>query len=126
MTHFAEAGFYFHNDGVWASASVHECITAILHQDDAARQAFKSWKEVLGWFLVKNATVTRPVIMPLAILPRGDRQASTESGKKGGSIILSQKKKKNPNSSSGGVLYMKYISCYLSVATSLETPEHAP
>lgn len=36
-------------------------------------------KEVLGLFLVKNATVTRPVIMPLAILPQGDRQVNTES-----------------------------------------------
>ena len=45
----------------------------------------------------KNATVTRPVIMPLAIVPRGNRQASAESTykcKKRGSVIFSQKNSK--------------------------------
>lgn len=44
MTHFAEAGFCFHNHGVWVSACVYECLNSILHRDDAARQPFKSWK----------------------------------------------------------------------------------
>lgn len=63
--------------------------------------------------------------MPLAILPGGNRQGSTESAKKRGSITLRQKKK-NPKCGWVSELYMKYISCSLSVATSLETPENAP
>lgn len=73
MTHFAEAGLCFYNDGecvcvCCVNTWVYECITTILQQDDAAQQAFKSWKGSARLVSCENAPVTRPVIMPLAIL----------------------------------------------------------
>lgn len=128
VTHFAEAGFCFHNDGVWVSACVYERIASILQQDDAARQAFKCWKGSAGLVSGKTATVTRPVIMPLAILP-ARRQGSrywkcSKSGKKSGSIIQTQENKNKISKSARGAV--KYISCSFRVRTSLETLEHAP
>lgn len=56
-----------------------ECPTSILQRDDAARQAFTFWKGSARLVSGKNAIVTGPVIMPLDILSKGDRQANTES-----------------------------------------------
>lgn len=87
----------------------------------------------MGFYILKgsarlvsgnNAIVARPVIMLLAMLRRGVRQARKCREKLGES--LSDSKKKRITTLGQGFCYMKNILCSLSVATSFNPPEQAP
>lgn len=116
VTHFAEAGFCFHRDGVWVNTNAQPVSYGMMPHG----RLLNLEKEVSGCFLVKkeDATVTlRPSHNAVSHTPPG-RQAILKVLTKGQEKRNHDLESKIQNTGCA----VKYISCSSSVARGFKTP----